>query len=66
MIQSIPARAEVISLGTNTETQDPPVGSPVHDTPPLEIKDTPPREPAPWITPQPGQNEGFSSDSTNA
>lgn len=71
MNQFIPVRDEVIYLGQDDSVanpdnpENPPMGSPVQDVPPFEIKDVPPREPAPWITPQPLQAPPSQSDDFN-
>ncbi len=61
-----PVSVEQMALGQDDHTDDQPVGSPVRDTPPFEINDTPPREPAPWITPQPGKRENLKDGSADA
>ena len=65
MNRTIPVRDEVIYLG-NDVTVEPPAGSPVQDVPPFEIKDTPPREPLPWVAPQPSRKEAFNDGSADA
>ena len=47
MNQAMPVRADVIYLGNDVSPNDPPLGSPVRDVPPFEVKDVPPREPMP-------------------
>lgn len=66
MNHAIPVRAEVIYLGNDVQIDDPPLGSPVRDTPPLEIKDTPPREPLPWVEPQPSRRDDLNDGSADA
>ncbi len=51
MNRTIPVRDDVIYLGNDVSPTNPPIGSPVRDVPPFEIKDVPPREPLPWIAP---------------
>jgi len=67
--QSMLVRPEIIrpEMATHVNPQDPPpLGSPVRDVPPFEIKDTPPREPAPWITPEPDQKDDFNDGLADA
>ena len=66
MNRAIPVRDEVIYLGNDVTTVDSAAGSPVKDVPPLEIKDTPPREALPWVAPQPSRKEAFNDGSADA
>ena len=65
MNRTIPLRADVIYLGNGNKPDEPPLGSPVRDVPPFEIKDVPPREPAPWIAPT-QQPDDFNDGSADA
>ena len=66
MNQTVPVRDDVIYLGKDVNPSDPPLGSPVRDVPPFEIKDVPPREPLPWIAPQPSEPDDFNDGTADA
>ncbi len=66
MNRTMPLLADVIYLGNDNKPDEPPLGSPVRDVPPFEIKDVPPREPAPWIAPPPSQPDDFNDGSADA
>ena len=65
MDRAIPVQ-DVIFLGNNVDPNDPPLGSPVRDVPPFEIKDVPPIEPLPWIAPQPNGPDDFIDSTADA
>lgn len=66
MNRAIPVRDDVIYLG-NDISVDASAGAPVQDAPPLEINDTPPSEPRPWIAPQqPTKRDDLNDGSADA
>ena len=58
--------ADEIYSGEDVNPNDPPMGSPVRDVPPFEIKDVPPREPLPWIAPQPNGPDEVNDKTADA
>ena len=66
MNQIMPVRAELIYLGNDDSPNEPPLGSPVRDVPPFEVKDVPPREPMPWVAPQPNGPDDYNDGSADA
>ena len=66
MNRTVPVRDDVIYLGNDISADASAAVSPMQDVPPLEIKDTPPSEPRPWILPQPAQRDDLNDGSADA